>query len=107
MGTGLATRTFAMFTDSHYEYPAGMTFPAMFAMLAHLYAKTYGIPLAKLKEKMALVSVQSHEYGMLNPKAQFQKPITVEDVLRGFMVASPLQLLDCCPFSDGAACGGA
>lgn len=103
MGTSLATRTFAMFTDSHYEYPAGLTFPAMFAMLTHLYAKKYGIPLEKLKEQMAQVSVQSHSYGVFNPKAQFQKEITVDKVLSGFMVTTPLQLLDCCPFSDGAA----
>lgn len=103
MGTPLATRTFAMFTDSHYEYPSGMTFPAMFAMLAHLYSKSYGVPLEKLKEQMAQVSVQSHRYGMLNPKGQFHKEITKDDVLNGFMVTSPLQLLDCCPFTDGAA----
>jgi acetyl-CoA C-acetyltransferase/acetyl-CoA acyltransferase len=103
MGTALATRTFSMFTDSHYEFPAGLTFPAIFALLTHLYAKRYGIPLEKLKEQMALVSVQSHYYGKSNPKAQFQKEITVDKVLNGFMVSSPLQLLDCCPFSDGAA----
>jgi len=103
MGTALATRTFSMFTDSHYEFPAGLTFPAIFALLTHLYAKRYGIPLEKLKEQMALVSVQSHYYGKSNPKAQFRKEITVDDVLNGFMVSSPLQLLDCCPFSDGAA----
>ena len=103
MGTALATRTFSMFTDSHYEFPAGLTFPAIFALLTHLYAKRYGIPLEKLKEQMALVSVQSHYYGKSNPKAQFRKEITVDKVLNGFMVSSPLQLLDCCPFSDGAA----
>jgi len=103
MGTSLATRTFAMFADSRYEYPAGMTFPAFFALLAHLYADRYGIALEKLKEQMAMVSVQSHDYGLLNPHAQFKKKITVEKVLSSFMVTSPLQLLDCCPFSDGAA----
>ena len=51
MGTPLATRTFAMFTDSHYEYPAGMTFPAMFAMLAHLYSKSYGVICNLIMEK--------------------------------------------------------
>ena len=81
MGTALATRTFSMFTDSHYEYPAGLTFPAMFAMLAHLYSKKYGVALEKLKEQMAQVSVQSHYYGMSNPKGQFHKEITVGDVL--------------------------
>jgi Acetyl-CoA acetyltransferase len=103
MGTPIATRTFAMFTDAHYEYTAGFTFPAMFGMLAHLYSKTYGIPLKKLKEQMALVTVQSHYYGTKNPNAQFHKEVTVENVLNGFMVCSPLQLLDCCPFSDGAS----
>jgi len=103
MGTGLATRTFAMFTDSHYEYPAGLTFPGMFAMLAHLYSAKYSVPLEKLKEQMALVSVQSHHYGMYNSKAQFHKEITIGDVYKSMMVCSPLQLYDCCPFSDGAA----
>lgn len=103
MGTPLATRTFAMFGDSRYEYPAGFTFPAVFALLAHLYSRKYGIPLEKLKEQMAAVSVQSHEYGMKNPNAQFHKLITKEDVLKSPVVSSPLQLHDCCPFSDGAA----
>src|SRR5690606_22098721 len=80
MGTGLATRTFAMYGDSRYEFPSGFTFPAVFALLAHLYAKKHDIPLAALKEQMAAVSVQSHEYAMKNPNAQIQKPITKEDV---------------------------
>ena len=80
MGTALATRTFSMFTDSHYEYPSGLTFPGAFGMLAHLYASTYAIPLKRLKEQMALVSVQSHKYGQHNHLAQLRKEITVEDV---------------------------
>lgn len=103
MGTPLATRTFAMGSDSRYEYPAGITFPGVFAMLTHLYAKKHGIPLEKLKRQMAQVSINSHYYGALNPKAHFQKEITMDKVLDGFMVCQPLQLLDCCPFSDGAS----
>ncbi len=103
MGTPLATRTFAMAHDSHYEYPVGLTFPGFFAMLAHLYSSKYAVPLQRLKEQMALVSVQSHRYGVHNRVAQFHKEITVEDALTSFMVCSPLQLYDCCPFSDGAA----
>jgi len=103
MGTGLATRTFAMFGDSRYEYPAGFTFPAVFALLSHLYSSKYGIPMATLKEQMAAVSVQSHEYAMKNPNAQIQKAISKEDVLKSFTVSSPIQLQDACPFSDGAA----
>jgi acetyl-CoA C-acetyltransferase/acetyl-CoA acyltransferase len=103
MGTPLATRTFAMFSDSRYEYPAGITFPAIFALLTHLYASKYDIPLTRLKEQMAVTSVQAYKYGMLNPKAHFHKEVTVEQVLRSFTVCTPLQLHDCCPFSDGAA----
>ncbi len=103
MGTPLATRTFAMFCDSRFENPAGFTFPAVFAMLSHLYASRYNIPLERLKEQLAQVSVQSHYYGAKNPNAQFQKEISADKVLGGPMVTTPLQLLDCCPFTDGAA----
>jgi len=106
MGTGLATRTFAMFSDARYEYPSGITFPAVFAMLAHLYADTYGIPLEKLREQMARVSIQSYKRGSVNPKAQFfgkNADMPVEKVLGSFVVSTPLTLHDCCPFSDGAA----
>ncbi len=103
MGTPLATRTFAMASDSRYEYPSGITFPGVFALLCHLYAKKYGVPLEKLKRQMAQVSINSHYYGARNPKAQFQKELTMDDALKSMMVCQPLQLYDCCPFSDGGS----
>jgi acetyl-CoA C-acetyltransferase len=103
MGTPLATRAFAMATDSHYEEFCGLTFPGVFAMLTHLYAHKYGIPLPTLKEQMARVAVKNHHNGAMNPLAQFQAEISMEKVLNSFMVCDPLQLYDCCPFSDGAA----
>jgi acetyl-CoA C-acetyltransferase/acetyl-CoA acyltransferase len=103
MGTPFATRTFAMGSDSRYEAPTGVTFPSVFAMMAHLYAQKYNIPLTKLKEQMALVSIKNHHNGTMNPKAHFRKEITKDDVFNSIWVAEPLQLYDCCPFSDGAA----
>ena len=103
MGTPLATRTFAMACQAQYESLAGMTFPGVFAMATHMYANKYGIPLQELKRNMAEVAVKNHRHGAMNPKAHFQKEIDVDKVLNGMMVADPLQLLDCCPFSDGAA----
>ncbi|MDR3554864.1 MAG: thiolase domain-containing protein [Syntrophobacteraceae bacterium] len=103
MGTPLATRAFAMATDSHYEEFCGLTFPGVFAMLTHLYANKYGISLPTLKEQMARVAVKNHHNGAMNPLAQFQAEISMEKVLNSFMVCDPLQLYDCCPFSDGAA----
>ena len=103
MGTPLATRTFAMACQAQYESAAGLTFPGVFAMATHAYAHKYGLPLETLKKNMAEVAVKNHFHGSMNPKAHFQKNITAEAVLSGMMVADPLQLLDCCPFSDGAA----
>ncbi len=106
MGTPLATRTFAMFSDARYEYPAGITFPAVFALLAHLYSDKYKIPVDRLREQMARVSIQACKHGSVNPKAQFfgkYGDLTIDKVLKAFVVASPLGLHDCCPFSDGAS----
>jgi len=103
MGTPLATRTFAMASQAHYESAAGITFPGVFAMAAYMYSEKYDIPLKELKQNMAEVAVKNHYHGSMNPKAHFQKEIDINTVLGGMMVADPLQLFDCCPFSDGAA----
>ena len=47
--------------------------------------------------------MKNHFNGTLNPYAQFQKLMTVEEVLGSFMIADPLTLYSCCPNSDGAA----
>ncbi len=103
MGTPLATKTFAMATQSQHESRAGLTFPGVFAMAAHMYSSKYGIPLPELKKNMAEVAIKNHYHGTLNPKAHFRKEIDQSTVLNSMMVADPLQLFDCCPFSDGAA----
>jgi len=103
MGTPLATRTFAMASQAQHESGAGITFPGVFGMAAHMYSSKYSIPLPELKRHMAQVAVKNHYHGSMNPKAHFQKEIQVETVLGGMMIADPLQLLDCCPFSDGAS----
>jgi len=103
MGTPLATRTFAMASQAQHESTAGMTFPGVFAMAAHMYSHRHGIPLPELKKHMANVAIKNHYHGSLNPKAHFRKEIDMNTVLDSMMVADPLQLFDCCPFSDGAA----
>jgi acetyl-CoA C-acetyltransferase/acetyl-CoA acyltransferase len=103
MGTPLATRTFAMASHAQHESTAGITFPGVFAMAAHMYSHRHGIPLPELKKHMAEVAVKNHYHGSLNPKAHFRKEIDTNTVLDSMMVADPLQLFDCCPFSDGGA----
>ena len=104
MSTSLATRVMGFGVHSRYETPTGLSFPGIFAMMAHLYAKKYEIHLSELKEAMARVSFKAHQYGCINPKAQFfGKEVTMQMIYDSPMVASPLQVYDCCPISDGAA----
>jgi acetyl-CoA C-acetyltransferase len=55
------------------------------------------------EEDFAAIAVKNHNNGLLNPKAHLRKKITIEDVMKSPVVASPLKLYDCCPFSDGAS----
>src|SRR2546428_419677 len=94
-----STEYFAYASDAVWEQPLGLTFPGVFALIARAHMEKHGTTEAQ----MAAVAVKNHRHGVLNPKAQFQKPITVDQVLKSPYVADPLKLLDCCPFSDGGA----
>jgi len=94
------TEILAMASDFPFEQWHGISFPGIFAMMAVDHMNRYGTT----EEQLAKVAVKNHEHGVLNPKAHFQKPIKVEDVLTSTPVAWPLKLYDCCPRSDGAAC---
>jgi acetyl-CoA C-acetyltransferase len=97
--TGESTEYFAYASDATWEQPVGLTFPGVFALIARAHMTKYGTTEAQ----MAHVAVKNHRHGVLNPKAQFQKEITLEQVLTSAYVADPLKLYDCCPFTDGGA----
>jgi len=86
--------------DVMWESPFGPTMPAYFAMYANAHINKHGTS----EEQLAKVAVKNHFYGAKNPKAMFQKEVTVEEVLKSRPIASPLKQLDCCANSDGAAC---
>ena len=98
-GTEWTTTYFAYCSDFFYEGQAGASFPGLFASMARAYMAEYGTT----EEEFAAVAVKNHENGMLNPKAHLRRKITIDDVMRSPVVASPLKLYDCCPFSDGAS----
>lgn len=52
---------------------------------------------------LAYPSVKNHKNACGNPYAQYQKAVTVEDVLNARMISDPIGVLHCCPTSDGAA----
>jgi acetyl-CoA C-acetyltransferase len=97
--TAAATEYFAYASDAVWEQPTGLTFPGVFALIARAHMAKHGTT----EEQMAHVAVKNHRHGALNPKAQFQKEISLEQVLTSPYVADPLKLYDCCPFTDGGA----
>ena len=98
-GTEWTTTYFSYCSDFFYEGGAGASFPGLFASMARAYLTEF----KATEEDLARVAVKNHENGLLNPKAHLRKKITIDDVLNSAVVASPLKLYDCCPFSDGAS----
>ncbi len=94
-----ATTYFSYGSDYQFEAVNGASFPGLYAAMARAHMHQYGTT----EEQMASVAVKNHENALHNPKAHFHKKITVEDVLKSRVIASPLKLYDCCPFSDGAS----
>jgi len=99
VGDVLSTEIQAMAADQQWESSFGATFPALHAMIARRHMHEHGTT----REQIASVAVKNHRHGALNPKAQFQKEIKLDTVLRSAPVADPLGLFDCAPTSDGAA----
>jgi acetyl-CoA C-acetyltransferase/acetyl-CoA acyltransferase len=97
--TADSTEYFAYASDASWEQPLGLTFPGVFALVARAHMAKHGTT----EEQMAAVAVKNHKHGTMNPKAQFQKEITLETVMKSAYIADPLKLYDCCPFTDGGA----
>ena len=77
--------------------------PAQFAMAATRYFHQYGIPYEDGKRTLAQIAQKNHHNGSLNPRAHFQREISVDQVVDAPMIAWPLGLFDCCGVSDGGA----
>ncbi len=85
--------------ETELDTRLGMIAPAGFAMRAVRYMDEFGCR----PEQIAQVAVKNRRHACLNPKAQFQQPISLEAVLGSPMIADPLTRFQCCPIADGAA----
>jgi acetyl-CoA C-acetyltransferase len=93
------TEVLATAADQELEAYHGITFPGLYAMIARAHMERHGTT----DEDLAHVAVKNHEHGAHNPKAQFGRKVTLEQVMGSSVVAEPLRLLHCSPVSDGAA----
>jgi len=95
-----------MLLEDPWSYYAGCTPEANHELMLRAYVKSYGITgenLEKLNIALAQISVKNHLNALKNEYAQYQRKITVEQVLEARKAARrPLGLYDFAPISDGA-----
>jgi acetyl-CoA acetyltransferase len=96
-----------MLLEDPWSYYAGCTPEANHELMLRAYIKKYGVKgedLEKLNVALAQISVKNHLQATENEYAQYQRKITVENVLNARREAGkPLGLYDFAPVSDGAA----
>jgi acetyl-CoA C-acetyltransferase len=80
-----------------------LTAAAMYSMVAPAYASKYGVPPEDFKKAMARVAAKNHRNGARNPRAQFRREYTVEQLCAMPAVAGDLSVFDCSGVADGAA----
>ena len=74
-------------------------FMDLYAFFIKQYMHKYGLT----QEHFAKLSVKAHKTGALNPHAQYQKEVTLEEVLNSGDVVFPLTRMMCSPIGDGSA----
>lgn len=74
-------------------------FMDIYANLSRLHMETFGTT----QRQLAAVAAKNHNHSTRNPIAQFQYPMSIDEVLNERIVSWPLTLPMCSPISDGAA----
>ncbi|ADB62643.1 Propanoyl-CoA C-acyltransferase (plasmid) [Haloterrigena turkmenica DSM 5511] len=97
--TSFVTEALATAGDELYEGRAGMTFPGAYALMANAYFAEHGATRADLAE----IAVKNHAHALENELAQYQREISVDDVLEAPLVADPIGVYDASPITDGAS----
>lgn len=100
--TAATTRILAEVIEAA-EKGAGASMPALAAMITLAYMGKFRISHERMGKILADVAIKNHFNGSLNPLAQFQKQITLEEYKKSRFIAEPLRLYDCSPITDGAA----
>jgi acetyl-CoA C-acetyltransferase len=96
-----------MLLEDPWSYYAGCTPESNHELMLRAYIKKYGIKgdrLEKLNIALAQVAVKNHEHATRNEYAQYQRKITVDQVMKARKAArKSLGLYDFAPISDGAS----
>jgi acetyl-CoA C-acetyltransferase len=80
-----------------------LTAAAMFSMVAPAYAQKFGVDEGQLREALAHIASKNHFNGARNPRAQFRREVSPEQVCNAPAVAGMLGVFDCAGVADGSA----
>jgi len=80
-----------------------LTAAAMFSMVGPAYAERYGVARDELRRVLARIASKNHANGARNPRAQFRREMSVEQICALPAVAGDLSVFDCAGVADGAA----
>ena len=84
---------------AEWEWPFGLRMPmGPYAMAASRHMARFGTT----SEQLAQIAVSTREWASRNPRARYQSPLSVKEVLDSPLQCAPLHLLDCCLVTDGA-----
>ena len=87
------------FMHAHWENPSGSVLMALNAKWTVEHMESWGTTI----EQIGAAAVKARKHGALNPHAQFQSEVTLEEVLASSSIVPPLTRLMCSSFTDGAA----
>lgn len=74
-------------------------FMDVYAAFAKFHMARFGIT----QRQLAVIASKNHGHSVENPRAQYRRPFSVEEVLAARLIAWPMTLPMCSPISDGAA----
>lgn len=80
-----------------------LTAAGSFSMVAPAYAERYGVDMDDLRHALARIASKNHYNGARNPRAQFRREMSVEQLCAMPRVAGDLSVFDCAGVADGAA----
>jgi len=70
-----------------------------YAAMARYHMLMFGVT----QRQLAIVASKNHGHSQFNPYAQYQRPMSVDEVLADRLISWPLTRAMCAPMSDGAA----
>jgi len=93
MGHGITPPPGSM-SDKPYS-----VFMDIYAAMGRMHMREFGTT----QRQFAAVAAKNHAHSVHNPRSQYQKPFSIDEVMASAPIAYPLTLLMCSPVTDGAA----